>query len=329
MNFEEDDGMDKVSIIVPVYNVEEYIEECLESIIKQTYSNFELIVIDDGSTDKSFEICKKISEKDDRVSLYRQSNKGQAVARNQGLDKSKGNYIMFVDSDDYIESNFISESISYLIKNKADLVVFDTYYLVGSSRKYVKTGISMNSATPMSVNKLFKRELWEEYRYPTGTWYEDLGIIPALVALSKKTVKLNKALYNYRSDRVGSQTHSYNVKKITDTIPMLENVKFILKKEGLFQSKEKEFNQLVLNHLLNNTVLLKFINVTNKNDRIFILNSVKEYLDSNYQNWLEEYSMLDSSFKHKIKIYALKNYYKNNFLVGDILWRIPIKLMKN
>ena len=98
---------DLISIIIPVYNVENYVERCLESVLNQTYTNLEIIIIDDGSTDKSSKICEKYKKKDKRIKLSKISNKGTSYARNYAIKKAKGKYINFIDSDNYIESNMI------------------------------------------------------------------------------------------------------------------------------------------------------------------------------------------------------------------------------
>ena len=112
----------KVSIIVPVYNVEGYIEECLSSLCEQTYTNIEIIVVDDGSTDRSGNICDMYSQKDQRIVVYHKENGGLSSARNYGLLYIKGEYVTFIDSDDYLNSNAIEIMLSNLINNEADVV---------------------------------------------------------------------------------------------------------------------------------------------------------------------------------------------------------------
>lgn len=108
----------KVSVIVPIYNLEDYIDRCIESIIKQTYTNLEIILVNDGSFDSSLEKCKKWAATDERIVVFEQTNRGVSAARNLGLDKSTGKYVTFVDGDDYIHNNYIKELISGFIDNK-------------------------------------------------------------------------------------------------------------------------------------------------------------------------------------------------------------------
>ena len=105
--------MPEVSIIIPVYNNEQYIEKCIQSVLNQTFENFEVIVINDGSTDKSGEILEKLNREDSRIILIEQKNQGVAVARNRGMNKATGKYITFVDGDDYLKNNYIEKMYSY------------------------------------------------------------------------------------------------------------------------------------------------------------------------------------------------------------------------
>lgn len=110
-----------VSIIIPVYNVQEYLRKCLDSVINQTYKNLEIIIVNDGSTDNSFSICKEYAKKDPRIILLSQENRGLSNARNTGIKKISGNYIYFVDSDDWLRLDAIEESIALAIEYDADL----------------------------------------------------------------------------------------------------------------------------------------------------------------------------------------------------------------
>lgn len=112
-----------ISVIVPVYNVEEYIERCIESIIKQTYNNIEIILIDDGSKDKSNEICDIYAQKDKRIKVIHKENEGVSKARNVGLDIAKGEYIVFIDSDDYVETNYINTLYELSLENNSDITI--------------------------------------------------------------------------------------------------------------------------------------------------------------------------------------------------------------
>lgn len=117
----------KVSIIVPVYNVEKYIHKCIDSILAQTYRNLEIILVDDGSPDNCGKICDEYASNDNRIIVIHQKNGGLSAARNAGLNKSTGNFIVFVDSDDYLEISAIEDCIHYIKTNNYDILIFNWY----------------------------------------------------------------------------------------------------------------------------------------------------------------------------------------------------------
>ena len=123
-----------ISIIMPVYNAEKYLNRSIESIMNQTYNNIEIILVNDGSTDNSLEICTNYQEKDNRIKLINQENKGVSFARNKGIDESTGDYIMFIDSDDYIEKNMIEDMVEKIIEDDIDLIIS------GIKMSYIKNG---------------------------------------------------------------------------------------------------------------------------------------------------------------------------------------------
>ena len=130
--------MSKISVIVPLYNNESFIEECIESILKQTYSNFEIIIVDDGSTDNSLEKAYEIAKKSNKIQVYHMENSGVSSARNYGISKASGEYISFVDSDDKLKENFLCSLYNEMIKNKVDLVMC-SYSLLYKNKIVVKS----------------------------------------------------------------------------------------------------------------------------------------------------------------------------------------------
>ena len=167
-----------ISVIVPVYNVEEYLEECLESIRKQTYKDIEVILVNDGSTDGSREICERFCQVDSRFRLINQENQGQSVARNRGFKESVGQYIMFVDSDDAVKENIVEVLLSYmkadvdlvecnlvynqekLQKNKTIRVIFE-----GNSTEAIINCISFKEVKFCAFTKLYRREIVEKFHF--------------------------------------------------------------------------------------------------------------------------------------------------------------------
>lgn len=208
--------MPKISVIVPVYNCEKYISKCIESILNQTFKDLELILVDDGSSDKSYEICSSFSQ-DSRVKLVRQENGGVSKARNLGIEMSKGDFITFVDSDDYLVLNMYEQLYKNLIESGADISICGIMNCFIKKDKTVETvrqsdidGIwvfsgekameesfksKLFSVNP--VNKLFKRELFKSLRYPEGKISEDAFLIPTVLSRACKVVYDSSPMYYY------------------------------------------------------------------------------------------------------------------------------------
>ena len=176
-----------ISIIVPVYNVESYLKECLESIRQQTFTDIEVILVNDGSTDGSREICERYCEKDIRFRLINQENQGQSVARNRGVKESVGQFIMFVDSDDVINTNVLEVLLPYMktdvdivecrmtrkkeefFLNKTSTIVFE-----GNSKEAILNCIAFKKVKYCAFKKLYRREIVEKIPFLEGYIYEDV-----------------------------------------------------------------------------------------------------------------------------------------------------------
>lgn len=200
-----------VSIIVPVYNVEKYLSKCINSIISQTYKNIEIILVNDGSTDESLNICQKYKRKDKRIVIVNKDNGGLSDARNFGIDKSIGKYITFVDSDDWLDEDTIEVALDYLKKNNADISVYgmsidnDERCIKEKKpkKKYIldseKALIYLNSFKGIdcsACNKLYKKVLFKDVRFPVGKLCEDMYTIYKLIDKAK-VVTIPKAKYHY------------------------------------------------------------------------------------------------------------------------------------
>lgn len=237
----------KISIIVPIYNVEEYLDKCLESISKQTYNNLEIILIDDGSPDHSPQICDDWAKKDKRINVIHKQNGGLSDARNAGIDIAQGEFIMFVDSDDFIETNMVADL--YLIQNKtnADIVCGGIYkykkeYTVPIYNEIIQseivifTGIEqlknmLNSKTDCSAwGKLYKRSSIGNFRFIKGRYNEDVVFLFHLYATCSKVVYTNKRYYYYR-DTMGSITKILSDKTMHALQNMLEMEQTLIEKK--------------------------------------------------------------------------------------------------
>lgn len=238
-----------VSIIVPIYNVQQYIHRCLDSIINQTYKNIEIILVDDGSPDRCGEICDEISLKDSRIKVIHKINGGLSDARNVGLDNATGDYICFIDSDDYIEYDYIESMLNKAIKYSADLVVsnFKYVYEDGSykdyifnyddalidSKKAMDILVSNQEYLPLVVawSKLYSKNLFDDIRFKKGIIHEDEEIAHKILDKSANILLTNKVLYNY-VQRSGSIMSEASVLKSIIICDILEErYNFLLEKE--------------------------------------------------------------------------------------------------
>lgn len=214
-----------ITIVVPIYNVERFLRPCIESILGQTYKNLEIILVDDGSTDSCGKICDKYEKIDSRILVIHQENKGLSEARNAGIDAATGEYIAFIDSDDYVRGNYTETLLHALVENDAEIAVCSFQY-VDEEGKYIRNSSrlkekkktytgeqflmadrQLQDVSIIAWNKLYKRSVFSKLRYRAGVLYEDAFIYPELFWNCRKVVVINESLYFYR-ERRGSIVHS-------------------------------------------------------------------------------------------------------------------------
>lgn len=201
-----------VSIIVPIYNVSEYLEKCIMSLINQTYKNIEIILVNDGSTDNSLDICKKYETEDKRIVVLNKINGGLSDARNYGIERAKGKYITCVDSDDYVTDDYVEFMYNNLKKDDADIsickhiVLFDnnTQISTATHKKYIlnpKDTLEMllydEDMDVSAVAKLYKKELFEGIKYPKGQLFEDAATTYKLIDKASKITFESEGKYFY------------------------------------------------------------------------------------------------------------------------------------
>ncbi|OJZ13240.1 glycosyltransferase [Sphingobacterium sp. 40-24] len=228
-----------VSVIVPVYNVELYLVDCLESICKQSYRNLEIIVVNDGSIDNSLHICYEFARKDSRIQVIDKPNGGLSDARNSGLTVCKGEYICFIDSDDVIHKDFVSilfNSIAdgdicmcYFTRFYNDVIPDDQSIAEVSAEEFSGDFVNQNlydekfDVNAITVwNKLYRKSIWKDLRFPVNRLHEDEFVVHQVLDLSKSFRLVDESLYYYRV-REGSITKVKNQKNILDSIEALRN----------------------------------------------------------------------------------------------------------
>lgn len=291
---------EKISIIIPVYNLEKYISKCIESVIYQSYNNLEIIIINDGSTDTSGNICDCYAKKDNRIIVINQNNQGLSMARNNGLEIATGKYIGFVDGDDWIEFdmfellyenlysynadisicnfNYINEKNEILLNMNGE-PVSDRYNLKSNSivvlENYDKMLNHINTDNNYVWNKLYKRYLFEGLYFPYNKTYEDIFISHELIDKAQKIVISPKYKYYYLQ-RENSITMNFNLNKIDMVEGYINRYNYLKNKYPLLEKKCRTQIFKSLLYVVYST-LKNDVNLLYKKEIEYIINVVKVY----------------------------------------------------
>ena len=310
-----------ISVIVPVYNVEEYLEECLESIKRQTYTDIEVILVNDGSIDRSKEICERYCEKDSRFKLVNQENKGLSGARNRGMLESKGEFISFVDSDDVLKEDMLEQLMKQMTSEDIDIV--ECWYtnekqeLELSTPKNVKTIFQGNSKEALislcrdnivrlnPVAKLYRRQVIINFPFSEGVIYEDVFAGIGILKHIRKMVKINYIGYYYRVRQGSTMNREFNIKNL-DLFTICDKL------EQLYQGDT--FALAYIHRRLFHLVLMHIVDY-----HIFEGNPYKE----KYVEYLNRYSK-SSSRSLVMRAYHLfpQNIFFISRVAGAIQWRV-------
>lgn len=254
----------KISIIIPVYNVEEYIEKCIKSILNQVFTEFELILVNDGSTDSSGNICDKYAQKDNRIIVIHKENGGVSSARNIGLDIAKGEYIAFVDSDDYINRNMYYILYNLIIKTQSDIAMCNYKTIIKDEDvnlnedqiidsndikcmdniEYLNNLYCKNKVKYIVVwNKLYKNKIFNKVRFENNRIEEDEFIIHHLLYLSKRIVCIDKSYYYYMQRKNSIVGSEYNLKRLDKIYALEDRIEFFKEKKlvDLYNKAVKDY----------------------------------------------------------------------------------------
>lgn len=317
---------DLISIIVPVYNVEKYIRKCIDSICGQTYSNLEIILIDDGSTDSSGKICDEMAAKDGRILVIHQENKGLSQARNVGLDQAKGEYIAFVDSDDYLSLNMYEYLLKSLKENNADVVrcaiknvyegenieqVEQVDSIVGLSLAEMIDGLSKCRTRLVVWNALYKKEILAELRFVPDIIYEDVFFTNTILKRQHIEILVNAPFYRYLVNREGNtKTSKFDSNK---RLPVLDEFLDMLDWISADSNVPKGAFQSFVGYCLNFTIELFLLAVVNNADintlktiHIYFQNMIKRldvsYFDMKFRGKMKSFDNHPASFAIKYKL---------------------------
>ena len=308
--------MIKLSIIVPVYNVEKYIERCLDSLLKQDLDNYEIIVVNDGSTDNSQDIIDKYQKKYGIIKSLKKANGGLSDARNYGLKHAKGKYVLFVDSDDYVKENMLKEIYDTIDDNKADIMVLD--YTIAKEDNFIYKKVLNNKKTGFITcneyffgavsawNKVYKRSFLvkNKFSFPKGIIYEDLAVVLTLAKYNPKIYYLNKSFVYYFYSDV-SITRGLVYKKSYEDI--FKSVKILydnLNNQGF----DKELENIIVDHLLYMAGLNFY-----KFEKYDQIDKIASFIKKHYPKWQKNKYIKDKPFKEKVLMW-LFYHRKYNFI---------------
>ena len=314
-----------ISVIVPVYNVEEYLEECLESIKNQTYSNIEVILVNDGSTDNSQAICERYCQQDPRFHLINQENQGQSVARNNGVAASTGEFITFVDSDDVVSAKYLENLYAYMTE-EIDLIeceyrvtrtVFDTLkelenpqiVFEGNSEEAVIKSCNYGlSYSP--ICKLYRRKLLEDFPFTTGIIYEDVYHGVGILKFIRKMVKIDYVGYYYREYSGSTMRREFSEKNLDIFTSSDKLVELFVSDEKLIPYIGNFLVQIVTTHHKD------FIEKNNPYQKLYE-EKLREYIK------LVEKSPEVARTSKMVKLYRLapKFYLRYTFPIVNRIWR--------
>ena len=296
----------KLSVIVPVYNTEEYLKKCLDSLVHQTYNNLEIIVINDGSTDNSMDIISSYKKKYSNIVVYTKENSGVSDTRNYGIKKSTGEFITFIDSDDFVETDLYQVCMEYIEKKDLDILMFDfvndkngKIYDSSLIDYYDKCEMYLKN-TPNPWNKVFKKSLWNDNKigFPTGIWYEDLATIPIFYLFTSKIDYLPIKKFHYVI-RESSITHRdiYD-KRCKDIIQSLNRLKEYFER---YNELEKIESLFITEGLYFGTQAP--IEFHKKDDYI----EIKQFVISVFPNWIKNEVVSNLNIMKRLYLYNINN----------------------
>lgn len=257
--------MIKVSVIVPVYNVEKFLPKCLDSLINQTFKEYEIIVVNDGSPDDSQNIIDLYKEKYPiLIKSFIKENGGLSDARNYGLTKAKGKYVMFIDSDDYVTNDIIEKLYNCIEKEQSDMAICN-FIRINSKGKEIKN-YNYNPGTvnvldnkqilfnqPTACNKIYKKELFKYLKFDKGKYYEDLRLINKLYLKCNKVAFIDNFCYYY-IERANSIMQDTNIKRNLEIIDAIKSLIAFYKDEKKYDIFKKEIEFLMIDNIIISTM---------------------------------------------------------------------------
>ena len=322
-----------ITIVVPVYKVEEYLSRCVESILNQTYKNWQLLLVDDGSPDNCPKLCEKYAEEDSRIFVIHQKNGGLSAARNTGLnwfyEQNNSDFITFVDSDDWLHPKFLEILINGIFKNKVKISVCNYERDEQKNAKTNFDNIEYELTTPEDflVNhswqynyatlKLFHKSVFEDIRFPVGKYFEDTFTTYKVLHKCKTIAYTSECLYYYFLNDSGITRAPWTTKELVIFDAMEEQLKFY-KEKGLKKAYEKEF-QLFVHHHAYQIVRIKQTKEDFKKNKA-ILKDIKKALRKYLKENKDKFNVHNMTYSYEaaypfiMSLYALASKIKSKLL---------------
>lgn len=312
--------MPKISVIIPIYNVEKYLARCLDSLVKQTMQDIEFILVNDGSTDNSKYIAKQYLEKyPGKIKYLQKENGGLSDARNFGLKYAKGEYIAFLDSDDYVQKEMYENMYEIAKKNNSDMVECNFIWEYPNKKiedigsRYTNKNEAIVRARVVAWNKLIKRQKIEEAKieFPKGLRYEDVEFFYKLVPYLDK-ISFDTNCYIHYIQRETSISNTQNI-KTKDIFEVLENVINYYKERNIYEEYKDELEYIYVRYLLCSS-LKRMCKIKNKEDRNKLLYKTYNNIQEKFPNWKKnkilnrdktiKNTYIKSVNKHTFKLYC-------------------------
>lgn len=321
----------KISVIIPVYNVEKYLSKCLDSVLQQDFDSYEIVAVNDGSTDLCSEILKEYSLKNEKIIVVEQENKGLGGARNTGIETATGEYLLFLDSDDAIKPETLSGLYQDAIQNQADIVWCGMDYVneageVISTRRANENGVKLVTQQECPLlfandsyawNKLYRRSLFIEnnIRFPERAWYEDLKTLPKLVLKSEKIALSDRVCFDYLQ-RADSIMHVPNADRNIEMIDAVSDVLNYYKEENAFDKYFESLEYMTVLHVL----VFATLRVASINPKHKLLKEFNEFVCENFPDFKNNVKVkTEFSFRHKlIYEFSKRKMYRALFVLNKL-----------
>lgn len=316
--------MSKISVIIPIYNTEKYLDKCLNSCINQTFKDIEIILINDGSTDNSFEICKKYLKIDSRIRLFNQENRGQGFSRNFGIIHSKSDFIFFLDSDDFIEPDTIEQLYNQVIFDKSDIVIGGWEKVNEDLNQIIKTNPAIDVDVLNSKNRVSyifsfqftyvacgilinKKIFLDNFLFFPNYFHEDLYLMPKIFYFARKISYVDNKFYKW-IERNDSSSNSFSMEHAISVGGILVDWSNFLLKEKIYEENQKSlFKGFIKCLAFGKNQAKKFASINQKDEILAYFHNLENNFDINFSkyNQQQQNNISNLNFSH-----SLNNIYK-------------------